>query len=121
MQHDTQLRSERNNIISEMESELHDIMFSPHIVLLWKVLRPKQHLFMGGLSQLYLMVPHVCEAMVIVLRYLTNDWVIKLDVCRLFSGQVIEWRRSTRQIISCISTEMGISSDLVIRAMHSVN
>ena len=26
---------------------------------------------------------HLCEALMIVVRYLTDDWVIKQDVCRL--------------------------------------
>ncbi len=62
---------------------------------------------------------HVCEALVIVVRYLTDEWVIKQDVCRLMLlAKSMTGEEVARQIISCISTEMGISSDLVIGAMH---
>ena len=62
---------------------------------------------------------HVCEALVIVVKYLIDDWVIKQDVCRLMLlAKLMTGEEVARQIISCISTEMGISSDLVVGAMH---
>ena len=40
-------------------------------------------------------------------------------VCRLMLlAKSLSGEEVARQIISCISTEMGISSDLVIGAMH---
>ena len=58
-----------------------------------------------------------CEAMVIVLQYITDDWTIKQCVCKLMllvksmTGEEI-----AQQII--LSTGLGISSDLVIAAMR---
>ena len=62
---------------------------------------------------------HVTEAMVIVVRYLTDDWVITQDVCRLMLlAKSMTGEEVARQSIGVISTEMGISSNLVVGAMH---
>ena len=54
-----------------------------------------------------------------MVRYVTDDWVIKQDVCRLILlAKSLCGEKVDRQMISCISTEMGISSDLVISALH---
>ena len=54
-----------------------------------------------------------------VARYLTDDWVIKQEVCQLMLlTKSLTGEEVARQIISVISTEMGISSDLVVGAMH---
>ncbi len=61
----------------------------------------------------------VHEALVIVVRYLTDDWVLKQAVCRLMLlAKSVTGEELARQIISVISTEMSISSDLVVGAMH---
>ena len=52
-------------------------------------------------------------------RYLTDDWVIKQEVCRLMLlTKSLTGEEVAQQIISVIFTEMGISSDLVVGAMH---
>ena len=57
--------------------------------------------------------------MVIVVRYLTDVWVIKQDVCRLMLlTKSMTGEEVARQIVNAVSTEMGISSDLVVGAMH---
>ena len=62
---------------------------------------------------------HVCEAMVIVLRYITDDWIIKQCVCRLMLlAKSMSGEEVARQIISALSTELGIGTHLVVAAMH---
>ena len=57
--------------------------------------------------------------MVIVVRYQTDVWVIKQDVCRLMLlTKSMTGEEVARQIVNAVSTEMGISSDLVVSAMH---
>ena len=61
---------------------------------------------------------HVCEAFVIVLRYLTDDWELKQCVGRLkllaksMTGEVAQ------QIIVVLSTELGIPSQSIVAAMR---
>lgn len=62
---------------------------------------------------------HVSEAMVIVARYLKDDWVITQDVCRLMLlAKSMTGEEVARQIISVISMKMGIPSDMIVGAMH---
>ena len=62
---------------------------------------------------------HVCEAMVILLHYVSSNWVIKQKVCRLMlleksmSGEEV-----ARQIIAVLFTELGIPSNLLVAAMR---
>ena len=67
------------------------------------------------------MAPHMyAENLVIVARYLTDDWVIKQEVCQLMLlTKSLTGEEVARQIISVISTEMGISSDLVVGAIKT--
>ena len=61
---------------------------------------------------------HVCEAMVIVLRYV-DDWVINQSVCRLMLlAKSMSGEEVARQIIMTLSTELGIASSLVVAAMR---
>ena len=60
---------------------------------------------------------HVCE--VIVLRYVTNDWQIKQKVGRLMLlAKSMTGEEVARQIITVLSTEMGVPCHLVVTAMH---
>ena len=60
---------------------------------------------------------HVCEAMVIVLRFIDDDWCIQQRVCRLMLlEKSLTGEEVARQIISTISTELGIPSSSVIAA-----
>lgn len=62
---------------------------------------------------------HVCEAIVVVLHYVTNDWVIQQKVCRLMLlAKCLTGEEVARQIIIVLSTELGILSLLVIAAIH---
>ena len=62
---------------------------------------------------------HVSEALVLVVRYLTDDWVIRQEVCRLMLlAKSMTGEEIARQIISILSMEMGIPSDLVVGTMH---
>ena len=48
---------------------------------------------------------HVCEAMVVLLRYVSSDWVIKQKVCRLMLLEKSMTREEVaRQIITVLST-----------------
>ena len=60
----------------------------------------------------------VCEAFVIVLRFI-DDWVIKQRVCRLMLlAKSITGEEVARQLITAVSTELSIASNLVIAAMR---
>ena len=62
---------------------------------------------------------HVCEAMVVVLRYVSSDWVIKQKVCRLMLlAKSMYGEEVARQIITVLSTELGVASNLLIAAMR---
>ena len=53
---------------------------------------------------------HVCEALVIIVRHLTDNWLIRQEVCRIkLLAKSMTGEELARQIITCISTEMGIS------------
>ena len=47
----------------------------------------------------------------IIVRHLTDNWLIRQDVCRimLLAKSNMTGEELARQIITCISTEMGIS------------
>ena len=88
-------------------------------VLRQETTRIKQALCGRPTSIIFDGTTHVCEALVIVVRYLTDNWVIKQEVCRLMLlTKSLTGEEVARQIISVISTEMDVSSDLVVGAMH---
>ena len=59
---------------------------------------------------------HVCEAFVIVIRYIDRVWVIQQRVCRLIL--VNSGEECARQLVTAISTELSISSELLVAAMR---
>ena len=62
---------------------------------------------------------HVCEAFVIVLRYIDKDWVLKQRVCRLMLlAKSITGEECARQLVTAVSTELSIAPDLVVAAMR---
>ena len=62
---------------------------------------------------------HVCEAMVIVVRYVTDDWLINQRVCRLMLlAKSMTGEEVARQIIMVLTAELGISSTLLVGAMR---
>ena len=61
---------------------------------------------------------HVCEAFVIVLRYV-DDWVIKQKVCRLMLlAKSITGEEVARQLVTALSTELSIAPDMIAAAMR---
>ena len=61
---------------------------------------------------------HVCEALVIVLRY-TEDWVVKQHVCRLMLlAKSLTGEELARQLISAISMELSIPTNRVVAFMR---
>ena len=62
---------------------------------------------------------HVCEAFVIALRYLTDDWELKLCVGRLkLLAKSMMGEEVTQQIIIVLPTELGIPPQSIVAAMH---
>ena len=62
---------------------------------------------------------NVCEAFVIVLRYVDKEFVIQQRVCRLMLlAKSITGEEVARQLIVALSTELSIASNLVIAAMR---
>ena len=62
---------------------------------------------------------HVCEAFVVVLRYLTDDWELKQCVGRLkLLAKTMTEEEIAQQVIVILSTEFGISSNLIVAAMR---
>ena len=68
---------------------------------------------------------HVCEAFVVVLRYVDEDWVIKQKVCgMMLLAKSLTGEEVARQLITCLSTELSLSHhlvDSVMRDRASVN
>ena len=62
---------------------------------------------------------HICEAFVVVLHYLTDDWELKQCVGRLkLLAKTMTGEEIAQQIIVIVSTEFGISSNLIVVAMR---
>ena len=64
---------------------------------------------------------HVCEVMVVVLRFLNKDLNIQHRVSRLMllaKSMTGEEVGSSRQLITSISTELGIGGERVVAMMH---
>ena len=55
---------------------------------------------------------HVCEAMVVVLRYVDDDWKIKQLVCRLMLlAKSMTGEEVAHQLIATLSTELSIPAN----------
>ena len=62
---------------------------------------------------------HVAEAMVIVVRYVDDEWQIHQRVVRLMLlAKSLTGEEVARQLISTLSTELGIPSHLLIATMR---
>ena len=62
---------------------------------------------------------HVCEATVIVLRFVDNDWCIQQRVARLMLlAKSMSGEELARQLILCLSTELGITGDRLLASIH---
>ena len=79
----------------------------------------KHEILNQPLSIIYDGTTHVCEAFVIVLHYLTDDWELKHCVGRLkLLAKTMTGEEIAQQIIVIPSTEFRISSNLIVAAMH---
>ena len=79
----------------------------------------KQEIFDRPVSMIFDNTTHVCEAMVIMLRYVTNDWEIKQKFCRLMLlAKTMTGEEIACQIIMVLSTELGISSPKLVAVMR---
>ena len=62
---------------------------------------------------------HVCESLVVMLRFVDSDWQVQQRVCRLMLlSKSVTGEELARQLITAISTELGIAFNLVVAAMH---
>ena len=62
---------------------------------------------------------HVCEAFVVVLRYVTQNWIIKQEVCRMMLlAKSLTGEEVARQLIASLSTELSIPQHLVVSTMR---
>ena len=81
--------------------------------------RIKQEILNQPLSIIFDGTTHVCEAFVVVLRYLTDDWELKQCVGRLkLLAKTMTGEEIAQQIIVIVSTDFEISSNLIVAAMH---
>ena len=61
---------------------------------------------------------HVCEAFVVVVRYI-DEWMIKQRVCRLMLlAKSLTGEEVARQLVTVISTELSVQPDLIVAAMR---
>ena len=60
---------------------------------------------------------HVCEAMVMLLRFVDDQWTIRQRVCSLkLLAKSLRGEEVAQQIVSIISQELGIRSSLIVAA-----
>ena len=81
--------------------------------------RIKQEILNQPLFIIFDGTTHVCEAFVVVLRYLTDDRELKQCVGQLkLLAKTMTGEEIAQQIIVILSTEFGISSNLIVAAMR---
>lgn len=81
--------------------------------------RIKREILNRPLSIIFDGTTHVCEAFVIVLRYLTDDWELKQCVGRLkLLAKSMTGEEVAQQIIVVLSTELGIPPQSIVAAMR---
>lgn len=62
---------------------------------------------------------HVCEALVVVVRYVDDDWVIQEKVCRLMLlAKSLSGEEVARQLITALSTQLSVPAHLVLAFMR---
>ena len=81
--------------------------------------RIKQEILNQPLSIIFDGTTHVCEAFVVVLRYLTDDWELKqcLGWLKLLAKKMTG-DEIAQQIIVIVSTDFEISSNLIVASMR---
>ena len=81
--------------------------------------RIKQEILNQPLSIIFDRTTHVCEAFVVVLRYFTDDWELKQCVRQLnLLAKTMTGEEIAQQIIVILSTEFGISSNLIVATVR---
>ena len=81
--------------------------------------RIKREIRQRPLSIIFDGTTHVCEAFVIVLRYLTDDWELKQCVGQLkLLAKSMTGEEVAQQIIVVLSTELGIPPQSIVAAMR---
>ena len=71
------------------------------------------------LALIYDGTTQIAEALVIILLYVTANWEIRQRVCRLkLLAKSLSGDELAHEIISCLSTELSIPSNLVVAAMR---
>ena len=74
---------------------------------------------MGSKSVIFDGTTHVCEALVILLRFVDENLNIQQRVVRLMLlAKSLTGEELARQLIVCLSTELGISSDMLLASMR---
>ena len=62
---------------------------------------------------------HVCEAMVIIVRFIDNYWCIKQYVVKIMLlAKALSGEEVARELMVCISTGLGISGDRLVATMR---
>lgn len=62
---------------------------------------------------------HVCEAMVVVLRFVDDNWCLQQRVVRLMLlAKSLKGEEVARQLIMCLSNQLGITSNQLVAAMR---
>ena len=62
---------------------------------------------------------HVCEAMVIVFRFVDDNWHLQERVVRLMLlAKSVKGEEVARQLIMCLSNQLGITSNQLVAAMR---
>lgn len=74
---------------------------------------------MGEMYVIFDGTTHVCEATVIILRFVDDNWCIQQRVARLMLlAKSMSGEELARVLILCLSTELGITDDRLIASMH---
>ena len=86
-----------------------------------EVNRVKEEISGKQVALIYDGTTHIAEALVINLRYVTGNWEIRQRVRRLkLLAKSLSGDELAHEIISCLSTELSIPSNLVVAAMRIV-
>ena len=62
---------------------------------------------------------HVCEPLVLVIRFVDEQWCIQQRVAKMMLlAKSMTGEELARELIVCISTELGITNDRFLASMH---
>ncbi len=84
-----------------------------------EVQKLKQSIAGRNISVIFDGTTHVSEALVIVLRYVDDNWNIQQRVCRMMLlAKSLTGEALARQLLVALSTELSIRAELVLAFMH---